>query len=287
MLILLLKIIGGVMSFITILGLGILLFGERIMFAYRVDGGLEHAKRYVNDSTTREIIFIPMIHLNTESFYDKLREYLDDMKQQGYVTFSEGVFQTDRYSDTTRYITRGEASILYASKNCANSMTLHELKLKERRIINQNPPDWTDSIRLIDKSMKKLYRNPKYKGQTSQLLGTITEQDYWADYTLADLIRLYEKEWGKVVLTKYDYETPMLEYYNRYKNTCAGDTIAYCRSAFISFYRNHYLQKKFIEADFPKIIVIYGADHIGIVRLGLGKYGFYEDRDFKVPKKYR
>lgn len=165
------------------------------------DKGLAMAERFVNDSLQREVIIIPMSHLNTSGYYSKLREYLSNMRNQGYVTFNESVMSTDRYSDTMLYMNYSDASKLYSFKNAIDSLNVRKLQLKQRRMIGCTTMFGNDSLRYNNRSVSRALRDKKYLGQTSELLGINNVSDYWVDMTLADLIARYEADNGEIILS--------------------------------------------------------------------------------------
>ena len=86
----------------------IYIFGEQAAFALFRDGALERAVRIVNADEGREVIFLPMSHLNSNEFYANLRQFIAKRHTEGFVTFNEGIAATPLHSDTTRYITMPE-----------------------------------------------------------------------------------------------------------------------------------------------------------------------------------
>lgn len=256
---------------------------NRIIYAYILDGGLRHASCYVNDSTEHKVILIPMVHIGTEKFAAKLKTYLDDLKEEGFVTFNEGVLRTRTLSNTTQYMTLKEAfdSLI---KEEEDTMLLYEARLKERQI-NIRVQDWRDSIRQIptyNPWLDKWMRNPKYVQISRERYGATTDKDYWIDYTLGDMLSRYESKFGEVVLTDYDYATPFGCEYERQDPNIVHHIIDYRLT-----FRDDNLMRRIVNAPFDKIAVVYGGGHMINFYLDFDKYGFRKDKDFKVPKKYR
>lgn len=219
-----------------------------------------------------------MAHLNTLKYYDRLRRYLSDMKQQGYVTFNECVMTTDRCSDTTQYLNYADAVTLYSLCNATDSLKVRKLRLKQRRIIGYAPMLGNDSLRRNNKSIGRALRDSKYFGQTAEKIGINTSADYWVDLTLADLVARFEADNGEIVLTDYDYDTPLL---SEYRNACADrrEKDLYMRS-----YRDRHIMRMVIEAPFPKIITLYGSIHQHGISYILQQNGFVRDYGYRVPE---
>ena len=255
---------------------------ERIIYYYCFDGGLKHASCYVNDSTGHEVVLIPLVHIGTEKFAAKLKTYLDELKEDGFVTFNEGILRTRMLSDSTEYMTLKEALELLKEEN--DTMLLYEARLKERQI-NIRVPDWRDSIRQIptyNPWLDKWMRNPKYVHINYERYGATTDKDYWVDYTLGDMLSRYEAKFGEVVLTDYDYATPFGCEYNRQDSTVFHHIIDYQLT-----FRDDNLMRRVVNAPFDKIAVVYGAGHMTNFHFRFEDYGFRKDKNFKVPQKYR
>lgn len=281
----LLKIIGWtifLLIIVVIICFSIRSVRERIIYYYCFDGGLKHASCYVNDSTGHRVILIPLVHIGTEKFAAKLKTYLDELKEDGFVTFNEGILRTRMLSDTTKYMTLKEAFGLLKEEE--DTMLLYEARLKERQI-NIRVPDWRDSIRQIptyNPWLDKWMRNPKYVHINYERYGATTDKDYWVDYTLGDMLSRYEAKFGEVVLTDYDYATPFGCAYGRQDTTVFHHIIDYRLS-----FRDDNLMRRVVNAPFDKIAVVYGAGHMANFHFRFEDYGFRKDKDFKVPQKYR
>lgn len=112
---------------------------------------------------------------------------------------------------------------------------------------------------------------------TDKRLGLVTEKDIWVDYSLLDLIQLYEKKCGPVLLSDYDFETELDDpKYNRKK--ASGKT---SMSTFASDFRDELIMRRVLESKHNKIVLVYGNGHAMKLRLY-----FQHLKGFTLDKKY-
>jgi hypothetical protein len=242
---------------------------------------LKRVEKLTNEETGKTVIFVPMAHVGTEKNYTDIRAYLDSLKTDGFVTFYEGLvhlpFHLDTISDITEPIF---TNIVDSVRNLPDSVR-HLLKMrqdtlsrKSRYILNLDPRAYTNKYATKEnKSDKK----KKYVTQYEVDFGLTTANDIWVDYTTADLVALYEKEFGEVPLTAYDFATPLDQ---PYKQKNKSDSWTYSMA-----YRNDLLQRRILESDHKKIAVVYGAAHTRWVkRILFYQKGYEEDEEYDARK---
>lgn len=221
----------------------------------------------------REVILVPMCHINTEDRYSELRSFLDRRKAEGYVTFYEGVVGLPCHIDTVRDISYPELCRMCdpASFTAADSLRADTLYRKFRRIVG-----------LIPNAEYKTRLTRRTVLQSSELLGMTTERDIWVDYPLLDLIERYEREYGPVPLSDYDFQTALDDTdYNMKKST--GTVHPY---VFLNEYREDLLLRRILETVHPKVVVVYGASHIWHLKLRLRNLeGYTLDKKYKAKKQ--
>ncbi len=99
--------------------------------------------------------------------------------------------------------------------------------------------------------------------QSDSLLGLTTDQDIWVDYSLADYIEVYEKEYGAIVLSQYDFDTPL---HAQYKQKGTNGPV------FLNFPRTDYVERRIINSSHPKIVVVYGRAHTTLLKFLLANW---------------
>lgn len=239
---------------------------------------LGRVDKYTHTESGKEVVLVPMSHLNKPQRYAETKLYLDSLKADGYVTFFEAAFPVPRHIDTVGDVNYIELAHLYAEPLSAeDSLRLDTLLRKTRRILGFNASGgYTNTD---NQSLPKRFRSGKYVSQTDELLGINTERDLWIDYSLSDLMVLYEKQCGEVPLTDYDFTTGWNEQYDS-----PGKRLD--RNLFMSTLRDRYLRKRIAESPHPKIAVVYGLAHTWRLEYSLPHAeGFKKDRKYKAKKR--
>ncbi|MEG1622124.1 MAG: hypothetical protein RR330_01995, partial [Alistipes sp.] len=85
--------------------------------------------------------------------------------------------------------------------------------------------------------------------------------DIWVDYTLYDLIERYERKYGVVPLSDYDFATPMDDPSYRISRAAKGETNKYM---FSRKFREEALMRRILSSPHKKIAVVYGLGHTAL-----------------------
>lgn len=201
-------------------------------------------KSFVDSTGTRTIVLVPVTHTAKSSHYQKINDYLNTLRAHGYVTFSEGVMRSDKFTDTLDLPLVRDVYDVFCPIDLSR---LDTLSRKIRKIMGVN---------LAHKYDKRASRWRRDKD--SEALDVFGDKDYWVDETYADLIDEFEKRFGEIELSKYDLECPLDS--NEYKGkederwvSCRRNKNGYC---------NTKLARCILESGFDKIAVVYGYSHI-------------------------
>ena len=177
----------------------------------------------------KEIVFIPMIHVAKVGYYEKVKDFLSQKRNEGYVVYYEGV-----------------------EIGAATPEERDTLTLKMRKIIGSHLcGGYTNKE---NKSTPQYLK--KYVGQDMTNTGIDTLRDVRADMTVKELIAKIEAERGeKIELESCDFETPLNTPYkcSNYKQ--------YYYYRFTRRYRDDYLSNLLLNTSDKKIVVIYGGAH--------------------------
>ena len=193
----------------------------------------------------KEIVFIPMIHVAKAGYYEKVKDFLSQKRNEGYVVYYEGLVT-----------------------GAATPEERDTLTLKMRKIIGYH---------LCGAYTKKENKSTpqylkKYVGQNMTNTGIDTLRDVRADMTVKELIAKIEaKREKKLELEPCDFETPLNAPYkcNNYKEYYYW---------FARRYRDDYLSNLLLNTLDKKIVVIYGGDH------KWGVYPSLMDGDFHLTE---
>mgnify|MGYP007084072475 CR=1 FL=1 len=176
----------------------------------------------------KEIVFIPMIHVAKAGYYEKVKDFLSQKRNEGYVVYYENLKNGGKTSEERDTLT-----------------------LKMRKIIGYHLCGaYTNKE---NKSTPRYLK--KYVGQNMTNTGIDTLRDLRADITVRELIAKIESERGeKIELESCDFETPLNAPYK-----CSNYKQYYYR--FTRKYRDDYLSNLLLNTSDKKIVVIYGGDH--------------------------
>ena len=178
----------------------------------------------------KEIVFIPMIHVAKAGYYEKVKDFLSQKRNEGYVVYYEGLVT-----------------------GAATPEERDTLALKMRKIIGYHLcGGYTNKE---NKSTPQYLK--KYVGQNMTNTGIDTLRDVRADMTVKELIAKIEAERGKkIALEPCDFETPLNAPYK-----CTNYKKRYYYS-FTRTYRDKYLSNLLLNTSNKKIVVVYGGAHI-------------------------
>ncbi len=238
--------------------------------------------KMTDPTTGKEVVLIPMRHLSTADSYAKVREYIDTLKADGYVTFCEGVMRVPYHMDTVREISMSE---LY---RFCDTVTFTDAELQRLDTIIQKDRRVTGSYigkggyaDPDNQSLPERNKKQKYVSQTMELLGLTTDQDIWIDYSIYDMMGLYEKRYGEVELSEYDFATDLME---RYEPT-DGKPSTTGMLRLVLYPRNEYVVRRIVDSQRPRIAVIYGSAHMPGIKYYLKKHGFRPMRGYKADNQ--
>ena len=189
----------------------------------------------------KEIVFIPMIHVAKAGYYEQVKDFLSQKRNEGYVVYYEGLEnggETPQQRDT--------------------------LTLKERKILG-----FYLSKTYTDKENESLPNYlKKYVGQNGENTGIDTLRDVRADLTSKEIIAKIERIVGKIELEPCDFETPLNA---PYKCTNYEKRLRY---PYVRGYRDEHLKRLLLNSSDKKIVVLYGQAHTWSIYPALEREGF-------------
>lgn len=189
----------------------------------------QHPTPHYYTNGDKQLIFMPMIHLNKPEFYDEVKHYVDSLRNDGYVFVYESV-----------KLSKG-----------LDSIQEDVYRRKFRRVVGFNLTSYTDKN---NENMKR-YRVKGAISQTMANTGLDKEKDILGDIGMDSLVRIYEKEKGEIILDDYDLKTPLNKKYK-------GDKLPKSdKNYLIITVRNKVLTDKIASLPDKKIVVLYGALH--------------------------
>ena len=239
----------------------------------------------MTDPTTgKEVVLVPMRHLSTPDSYAKVRDYIDNLKADGYVTFCEGVMQAPYHMDTVHEISISELYRFYdtVTFTAAELQRLDTIIRKDRRVTGSyiGEGGYADPD---NKSLPERNKKQGYVSQTLELLGLTTDKDIWIDYSIYDMIGLYEKRYGEIELSEYDFATGLMEPYEPVDDKPSTNSML----RLLLYPRNEYVVRRIVGSQRPRIAVIYGSGHMPGIKYYLKKHGFRPVRGYKADKQSR
>jgi hypothetical protein len=197
----------------------------------------------------KSIVFIEINHIGKKEFYNDVKFKVDSLEAKDYSILYEQVILQSNLSkeDKNLYFLKIRKLGMYGLEFDTLNNKLFNFKLKE-----------------------KLYKQPKYFK-----LGVDTLKSIRADVYLNDLIDLYEKENGNIVLDSCDFITKKESNYICEKSKFIN------KNYYLLDFRNKKVVEKINEEKNNKIAIIYGKAHVvGIIEI-LQK----EDNRWRLIKK--
>nr|WP_314560779.1 lipoprotein [uncultured Capnocytophaga sp.] len=182
----------------------------------------------------REVIFIPMIHISRQAYYDQVKDFVTQKRQEGYTIYYEGVGMSDS-------LTAAQRDTVYR---------------KARKILGFHIKGAYDK----DGKNRSIPKYKRYVGQNKANTGIDTIRDINLDMTLDKLLPLVATVGGndgKIELDECDYSTPLNA---KYKCKKPKNWIEY-RYALSHTYRDNYIKETLIKAPHKKIVIVYGGGH--------------------------
>lgn len=195
-------------------------------YLYLKRGSFTIAK-YEKDN--KKVLLVPMVHLNTERYYENIKQKIDSLRTDGYVFFYEGI-DCDKEKNT---------DIDYQMR-------------KFRRITGFTLMSYFDEDNEADNHLK--IEGMVFQGDMDY--GLRKDKDINADYSLTELIKTFESNKEIINLNECDLNTPLGKEY-----TCIS--INDEKSKFlVEDIRNNYLYNEIEKSIYTKIVVVYGSSHI-------------------------
>lgn len=178
----------------------------------------------------KSLIFVPIIHVGEERFYNSLKDSIETWKTNNYTVFYEQI-------------------IIEKEKISPDSMSYLQLRRKARKII-----DLSEFTRKgYQESASRAFKNKTVQPEYSDI--GITESDINADINLAELITEYERLYGTIQLDSCDLFSPIES-----NGTCRR--LNNNLKPILYTYRNQELASQISESELNKIVIVYGASHI-------------------------
>ena len=212
-------------------------------------------------NNNKQIVFLPMHHIGTKDYYKDETKIVDSLLKNGYIIFYEVLKQ----GSTT------------------NQLLLDTMFLKFRRItgIPKNAKDKMssriDTVNNILMGKKSKLVN-KYNLR-NQDVGYFNKYDSSVvknvDGTLEEMISMYEKKYGVVLLDQVDFTTKLREPYNHKEEKSK-------RNYFLNETRNIIIVDAVLKSNANKIALVYGAAHFD----GILKNLQAEDKNYREVIKF-
>ncbi len=187
----------------------------------------QNVKVLYNKEDERTIVFIPMVHVGKEKYYESVKMLIDSLRQNGYIFFFEGL----------------------SMKKGLDSVQSIEYSKKLRKFLGYNLSFDEENL-----SLPYYYNSKRYQKQDYNNLG-ITKKDINVDLTLKAVIDSFENKYFKINLNEYDLATNLN---SKYK--CKDNYKKYTWSITQEF-RNPYLSKRILNTKHKKLAIIYGKAH--------------------------
>lgn len=226
-----------------------------------MDKQLSNAMRVVDTLHNREVILIGMPHLGTVKGYDALRNYILERNAEGYVFFLEGVDHHNPIFDGPY-----------------DSLKQDTIERKLRFVTGFSLGSYADNE---NESLPEMYKTIDHAiSPTAELLGLDkVDSVFNVDLTLGEIILSFEKKFGEIPLTQYDFDTPLKAKYIKNKD------YPYNIFSIASPVREMYVVDAVVESQYsPKIIIMYGYGHLYSLAAKLNAVG-YDDTQFHYLKK--
>lgn len=188
----------------------------------------------------KNILFLPVVHISQQPFYDDCKKVIDSLSNKGYYIFGEGI---------------GSESMLKGEKVYSIQDTVYMKKIRKILGIDAGHYQKTDFFVQFSKKYK-LVTQPKTLYPTEEPLGQSV------DYTTKQTVEAYEKEKGEIILDDYDKKTKIGEEYKGKKMTSIDkDNKKYFLNEISLNKRNEYLAEQVRKSQHNKILIIYGTSH--------------------------
>ena len=194
-------------------------------------------------STSKEIVFVPMVHFAVEDFYTDVKKKIDSLNNLGYFFYCEEITTKD-----------------------SDSITLRKYKKLKGVPFSKN----ARYKQLIDSIYKLKYSVKIMDQPTYSVLGIDSLNGRNVDVSLNDIIIYYESRYGEIKLYDCDFKTSLFQ-----KSICNEKPIKekIKNSVFIDF-RNRNVVTSLSTDRHQKIAIIYGSNHLKGIKEELLKQVF-------------
>ena len=189
----------------------------------------------------KQVVFLPMVHLSTELFYQDVVKKVDSLKKDGFVFYYEHI-KAEISQDTILRKVRKIRGVPY-SKNGYKGVF--------------------DSVLGDIKFKKKLINQPSYND-----LGLMPSYSKNIDATLKEMVAFYETKYEEIILDACDFEAGIYE-----TTKCEDKKIdKLILDDMVINFRNTIVVNEVIKDENKKIAILYGKRHfIGIKKELLNK----------------
>lgn len=198
------------------------------------------------EKENREVATIPMLHVNKPEFYEMTKRKIDSLRHNGFVVFYEGI-----NSDVT------------------DSLQLDILMRKFRQVTGFALMDYMDNENEAFKSLQK----KKYVSQSDVDYGVNLDTDQHADMYLEQMIEVFEKRFGKIILTDCDTTTPLGK---KYKCSKVDKSKEYF---ILNGIRDRHVLDEIEKSSAKKIVVVFGRIHVMDLHSKIQKLGWQHQRE--------
>lgn len=193
----------------------------------------------------KEVVVIPMVHLAKPKYYRESTKIITSLRKKNYSFFYERAI----YPRNT------------------DSLTLDTLKRKMRKLIGV-----PFGFKLTDTSFSDAYPNffssGRYIMQNPESAGYSYNLDKRVDLDVEEVLNMFEKKYGEIILSKCDFDTNFKDKY--WCNKLDSEK----KNHVIKDLRENFIIKKVEKSNEEKIGLIYGKIHTKGFEDRLLKLGF-------------
>lgn len=155
------------------------------------------------------------------------------------------------------------------NSDVTDSLQLDVLMRKFRQVTGFALMDYMDE----DNKAFKFIQKKKYVSQLDVDYGVNIETDHHVDLHLEQMIEMYEKRYGEIVLTDCDYKTTFGKKYKCVK--IDKDKEYYILNGI----RDQHVLNEIEKSDAKKIVVVYGRIHVMDLHSKIQKRGWIHQRE--------
>jgi|GEM_PF-1488615 len=189
----------------------------------------------------KEVYFLGMMHLAKSEYYEAAKKILDTFNKQGYVFYVESV--SENTTDSTVKV------------------ELDSIRMKKiRKIIRLDLGKYSETDNEILKKLIQKFNlvdQPHYRNMGIKNYRRV-------DLSYVQLIDMYEKKYGPVILDSCDLATALKTSYNC--NPLPARTRKIFTDEFIVAERNKLIAEAALSSNDKKIVIIYGKKHLEGIR---------------------